>query len=44
MPAIMYDVKSRGAEAYLALAREVLARDAFARDAAPVQSAEPHHG
>jgi chromosome partitioning protein len=28
MPAIMYDVKSRGAEAYLALAREVLARDA----------------
>src|SRR5262245_35539200 len=27
MPAIMYDVKSRGAEAYLALAREVLARD-----------------
>jgi chromosome partitioning protein len=35
MPAILYDVKSRGAEAYLALAREVLARDA-----AP----EPHHG
>ena len=28
MPAILYDVKSRGAEAYLALAREVLARDA----------------
>ena len=28
LPAIMYDVKSRGAEAYLALAREVLARDA----------------
>jgi chromosome partitioning protein len=27
MPAILYDVKSRGAEAYLALAREVLARD-----------------
>jgi chromosome partitioning protein len=26
MPVIMYDVKSRGAEAYLALAREVLAR------------------
>ena len=26
MPAILYDVKSRGAEAYLALAREVLAR------------------
>jgi chromosome partitioning protein len=28
MPAILYDVKSRGAEAYLALAREFLARDA----------------
>jgi chromosome partitioning protein len=27
MPAITYDVKSRGAEAYLALAREVVARD-----------------
>ena len=26
MPAIVYDVKSRGAEAYLALAREVIAR------------------
>jgi chromosome partitioning protein len=38
MPAILYDVKSRGAEAYLALAREVLARDA-ARPAP-----EPHHG
>jgi chromosome partitioning protein len=30
MPAIMYDVKSRGAEAYLALAREVLERSATA--------------
>jgi len=28
MPAILYDVKSRGAEAYQALAREVLARSA----------------
>src|SRR5436190_6393491 len=28
MPAILYDVKSRGAEAYLALAREVLERSA----------------
>jgi chromosome partitioning protein len=28
MPVILYDVKSRGAEAYLALAREVLARAA----------------
>src|SRR3954468_2751860 len=39
MPAILYDVKPRGAEAYLALAREVLAREAAAA-AAP----EPHHG
>jgi chromosome partitioning protein len=38
MPAIMYDVKSRGAEAYLALAREVLARDR-----APAAT-EQHHG
>jgi chromosome partitioning protein len=38
MPAIVYDVKSRGAEAYLALAREVIARDA-----APVAT-EQHHG
>ena len=28
MPVILYDVKSRGAEAYLALAREVLERSA----------------
>jgi chromosome partitioning protein len=40
MPAIMYDVKSRGAEAYLALAREVLARDAAAARA----GTEQHHG
>ena len=40
LPAIIYDVKSRGAEAYLALAREVLARDAAAR--AP--QTEPSHG
>jgi cellulose biosynthesis protein BcsQ len=26
MPVMLYDVKSRGAEAYLALAREVIAR------------------
>ncbi len=38
IPAIIYDVKSRGAEAYLALAREVLARDA-----APAAT-EHHHG
>ena len=30
IPAIVYDVKSRGAEAYVALAREVIARDAAA--------------
>jgi chromosome partitioning protein len=37
LPALLYDVKSRGAEAYLALAREVLSRDR-----AP--ATEPHHG
>src|SRR6184192_2346378 len=39
LPGILYDVKSRGSEAYLALARELLAREAAAL-AAP----EPHHG
>jgi chromosome partitioning protein len=34
MPAILYDVKSRGAEAYISLAREVLARNA-PRDTEP---------
>ncbi len=38
LPAILYDVKSRGAEAYLALAREVLARAVASRQP------EPHHG
>ena len=38
IPAILYDVKSRGAEAYLALAREVLARDQAAA------TTEPQHG
>jgi chromosome partitioning protein len=37
LPAILYDVKSRGSEAYLALARELLAREA-----AP--QTEQHHG
>ena len=37
IPAVLYDVKSRGAEAYLALARELLAREA----AIPTES---HHG
>jgi len=31
IPAVLYDVKSRGAEAYVSLAREVLARDAAQR-------------
>jgi chromosome partitioning protein len=39
IPAILYDVKSRGAEAYLALAREVLARDQNA-----ATTTEPQHG
>jgi chromosome partitioning protein len=38
MPAILYDVKSRGAEAYLALAREILARDS-----APTPSGTEHY-
>jgi chromosome partitioning protein len=31
IPGVLYDVKSRGAEAYIALAREILARDATAQ-------------
>ena len=27
MPVVLYDVKSKGAEAYLALAKELLARE-----------------
>jgi chromosome partitioning protein len=42
LPVILYDVKSRGAEAYLALAREVLARDEAPRT--PEATTEPHHG
>ena len=37
LPAVLYDVKSRGAEAYLALAREFLAREA-----APARSEQRH--
>ena len=37
LPGVIYDVKSRGAEAYVALAREFLARES-----APAP--EPHHG
>jgi chromosome partitioning protein len=40
IPAILYDARSRGAEAYLALARELLARDA----AGTVPVKEPQHG
>jgi len=41
VPAILYDVKSRGATAYVALAREFLAR---VPSAAPPAYTEPHHG
>ncbi len=40
VPAILYDVKSRGATAYVALAREFLARV----PSAPPAYTEPHHG
>jgi chromosome partitioning protein len=40
LPAILYDVKSRGSEAYLALARELLARET----AAPVTTSEGNNG
>jgi chromosome partitioning protein len=40
VPAILYDIKSRGAEAYLALARELRAR----ADQAPSPAQEPQHG
>jgi len=39
LPAVLYDVKSRGAEAYVTLAREFLAREA-----APAPATEHHHG
>jgi chromosome partitioning protein len=39
MPAVTYDAKSRGAEAYVALGREFLARDAALR-----AQTEPQHG
>jgi chromosome partitioning protein len=40
MPAVTYDSKSRGAEAYIALGREFLARDAALREA----TERHHHG
>jgi chromosome partitioning protein len=39
LPAILYDARSRGAEAYVALAKEFMARDAAQDD-----HAERHHG
>jgi chromosome partitioning protein len=41
IPAILYDVKSRGATAYVALAREFLAR---VPSGPPPAYTEPHHG
>jgi len=41
VPAILYDVKSRGATAYVALAREFLARGP---SGTPPAYTEPHHG
>jgi chromosome partitioning protein len=41
IPAILYDVKSRGATAYVALAREFLGR---APSGSPPAYTEPHHG
>jgi chromosome partitioning protein len=38
MPVILYDVKSRGAEAYLSLAREVIARTLVVRAAAAAKN------
>ena len=38
MPVMLYDVKSRGAEAYLALAREVLRAPHRPRDGAPTDA------
>lgn len=43
LPAIVYDVKSRGAEAYVALARELLARDAEPQTP-DSETKEQHHG
>lgn len=39
VPAVLYDVKSRGAEAYVALAREILARDPLSSTGGPREPA-----
>jgi len=44
LPAILYDVKSRGSEAYLALARELLAREASSPAPTAPQHTEPSNG
>jgi chromosome partitioning protein len=48
MPGIVYDAKSRGAEAYVALARELMAREAAETPPDPAaagrQQEEQHHG
>ena len=49
MPAIVYDAKSRGAEAYVGLARELMEREKIPSPAAPTGTGEPqqeeqHHG
>jgi hypothetical protein len=41
MPVILYDARSRGAEAYLALAREMLERATAAAPDAGTETAEP---
>jgi chromosome partitioning protein len=43
LPVVLYDAKSRGAEAYVALARELMARDAAAETLAGPPK-EQHHG
>jgi chromosome partitioning protein len=43
LPVVLYDAKSRGAEAYVALARELMAREAAA-EALAGPPKEQHHG
>jgi chromosome partitioning protein len=41
MPALVYDVRSRGAESYIRLAKEILDRQASGTESAPSPSPEP---